>query len=88
MARLPVVASNVPEMKRVVNDKQIGIVLDEMTAGSLSRAFDVLSGMEKVLAENLGRAAAEFSWGDQEKAMIRAYKTYVFNQNSAAKTLC
>ncbi len=78
MAGLPVIVNNAPEMSRVVNENQIGIVLNELTALSLNRALDDISKMNfKILIQNLRRTAESYSWDNQAPLMISAYKKYV-----------
>lgn len=79
MAGLPVIVNNVPEQRRVINEKQIGIVLDELTAHSLGQALDDLDDMDaEILSKNIKRTAELFSWENQEMVMITAYEQYVF----------
>jgi glycosyltransferase involved in cell wall biosynthesis len=78
MAGLPVFVNNVPEMRRVVNEHQIGVVLDELTVKSLSNAFNDLAQIDAgVLSENLKHAASTYSWQNQENVMINAYRKYL-----------
>ena len=80
MAGLPVVVNNAPEQRRIVNEYQIGIVLDELTAESLERALYDLAHMNSgTLSDNLTRTAKKFSWDNQAKLMISAYRKYVFS---------
>jgi glycosyltransferase involved in cell wall biosynthesis len=78
MASLPVLVNDVPEMRRVVTENKIGIVLNELTPQSLRNALDELECMENGgLNENLKQAAIKYSWEEQERVMINAYGKYV-----------
>jgi len=78
MAGLPVIVSNLPEMRRVVTENQIGIVLDEITFQSLRRALDQLAPVnDKALTANLKRLGMLYSWQNQERVMINSYKKYI-----------
>lgn len=79
MAGLPVIVNNAPEMSRVINEEQIGTVLHKLEAYSLSSALDKLSHMDAdILKDNLKRAALKYSWQNQERAMINAYREHMF----------
>ena len=78
MASIPVIVNDVPEMRRVVTENRIGIVLNELTPKSLRGALDELTHIDAgALKENLKRAASKYSWETQERVMINAYETYV-----------
>lgn len=79
MAGLPVIVNDAPEMRRVVEEYRIGVVLESLTGESLARALDEIDRLDRgVLAENLKRAASVFSWENQEKVMLGAYREHVW----------
>jgi glycosyltransferase involved in cell wall biosynthesis len=81
MAGLPVIVNNAPEMRRVVIENKIGIVLSELTPESLKQALDELARIDAgELKENIKNAASKFSWQNQERVMIDAYKKYLFQK--------
>ena len=79
MAGIPVIVSDLPEMKRLVNECKIGEVGD---AGSGKTLFSSIEKIESVsateLGKNLSSMAAKFNWSVQESKMIHAYKKYIF----------
>jgi len=78
MARVPVIVSNLPEIRNIVNTYGIGAVMRDWDAESLFLALDKIEKMNAVdLDRNLHDAAKEFSWNSQEEVMVLAYKTYV-----------
>ena len=80
-AGLPVIVNNAPEMRRVVNENKIGVVLDELTNQSLSRALDNISHMDPgSLSKYLRRTAELYSWNNQAQLMKSAYRQYVFRE--------
>ena len=82
MAGLPAIVNNAPEQQRVVNENQIGIVLNELTAQSLRCALEDLDHMNSGnLSNNLKRAAELFSWDNQAQLMINAHRQHVFNES-------
>jgi glycosyltransferase involved in cell wall biosynthesis len=79
MAGLPVIVNDAPEMRRVVEEYRIGVILESLTGESLARALDEIDRLDRgVLAENLKRAASVFSWENQEKVMLGAYGEHVW----------
>lgn len=79
IVRVPVIVSNLPEMKRVVNECRIGEVLNDWSPQSLISALEKLEIMPTdEREENLNEAANQFNWEVQEKKMINAYEKYVF----------
>lgn len=79
IVRVPVIVSDLPEMKRVVNECKIGEVLNDWSPQSLISALEKLELMPADEREkNLNEAAKQFNWEVQEKKMINAYEKYVF----------
>jgi glycosyltransferase involved in cell wall biosynthesis len=80
MAGLPVIVNDAPEVKAIVEQHKIGIVLSELSAASLGQGLDRISQMDhQQLTANLHNAAAEFCWERQAVTMLDAYKTHVLN---------
>jgi glycosyltransferase involved in cell wall biosynthesis len=80
MARVPVVVSDLPEMRRVVDDFSIGVVLRDWSVESLLRALRDLEEMNSIeLSRSLNRAAEYFSWENQEIILAQAYKKHVLS---------
>lgn len=78
MAGLPVIVNNAPEMRRVVYENKIGIVMNELTPKSLKQAFDELARIDAGdLKDNLKSAALKYSWHNQERVMLDAYRRYL-----------
>lgn len=78
MAGLPVIVNNAPEMQRVVYENKIGIVMNELTPKSLKQAFDELARIDAGdLKDNLKSAALKYSWHNQERVMLDAYRRYL-----------
>jgi glycosyltransferase involved in cell wall biosynthesis len=80
MARVPVVVSDLPEMRRVVDDFSIGVVLRDWSVESFVRALRDLEEMNSIeLSRSLNRAAEYFSWENQEIILAQAYKKHVLS---------
>lgn len=74
MAGLPVLASNMQEMKNFIHKYKMGIVIKENKVNFLNKAIDeILETHTNVLSDNARRAAIENSWEIQEAKMILAY---------------
>ena len=79
MARLPVVISNLPEMRGIVEKYDIGRVLNkwsEIELVYLLQNIDVTSFSDEVKV-NLRIASSDLSWEEQEKEMIKGYVKYI-----------
>jgi glycosyltransferase involved in cell wall biosynthesis len=81
MAGIPVIVNNVPEMRRVVTENSIGLVLPELTTRSLKEALKTIESWDvNMLKANLNRVAKLCAWENQSRAMIEAYKKHVFER--------
>lgn len=75
MARLPVVASGVPEIQRVVEEYSIGACVTQWDPQSVVTAVEkTLSYAREEMARNLDSAASAYCWEKQEDIMIAAYR--------------
>jgi glycosyltransferase involved in cell wall biosynthesis len=75
MAGLPVLVSRLPEMERIVEKNGLGACVDKWDAPSILAglaAIDAMRGPQ--LSQRLAAAAKEYSWDNQEAAMIFAYR--------------
>ena len=77
-ARISVIVSNLPEMRRVVMQTGVGVVMRNWTAEALFEALDEIVRMDKPLLDhNLEQAAKLYCWEAQEQQMLNAYRHYV-----------
>lgn len=75
MAGLPVIVSEMKEMKEFVEKYKMGMALKEYTATELNRLIDKMLMQDvKQMQQNALKAARENSWEEQEKKMLSAYK--------------
>jgi glycosyltransferase involved in cell wall biosynthesis len=77
MAGLPVVASDFPEIRRVVRAHDIGLLFDPEAPGALAAALGRLvadAGLRARLAANARAAARALSWEAQEGELVRLYE--------------
>ncbi|MCV9884753.1 glycosyltransferase family 4 protein [Metabacillus halosaccharovorans] len=74
MVGLPVVVSNLPEMKEIVLKNQNGIVVKENTVTAFKAGIDEI--LEKNLQEMANRSlelAKTYNWQNQEQTLLQAY---------------
>ena len=77
MAGLPVVASDFPEIRRVVEAHDIGLLFDPETPGELAGALGRLiadGALRARLAANARRCARALSWEAQEGELVGLYE--------------
>lgn len=75
MSGLPVLVSNMKEMRQFVEGNKIGVVVQEQTQSAINLAIEQLTCMElQELKSNARKTALEYSWEHQEKKMLKSYK--------------
>ena len=74
MAGLPVIISNMKEMRELVEFYDMGIIVEEESVNALNDAIDTIlrSDLEQ-MKQNARRCAKENSWEVQELKMIKGY---------------
>ncbi len=75
-ARIPVIVSDLPEMKLLVTDYKIGCVLEERTPDSLAAIIKNLQSdlkSQEEIFKNLEFAARELCWQKEEEKIIGLY---------------
>lgn len=73
MAKLPIIVSNLKEMKHFVNQNKIGIVLSKEKVSYLLKDIDKILKM-KFNPINFQKINKEYCWENQEKKLINLYK--------------
>ncbi|MFW3344170.1 glycosyltransferase family 4 protein [Aliarcobacter butzleri] len=75
MAGLPVIVSNMKEMRELVEKYNMGIIVQDDKVNSMNNAIDkILQSDIKQMKQNARRCAEENSWEIQEIKMINEYK--------------
>lgn len=79
MAGLPVIVSNLTEMKRVVELHKIGVVLNENSPNGLLDALEnkLPNVNYSELYANLNRAAKQYNWENQEIVLNNIYQSFI-----------
>ena len=86
MAGLPIVASDFPEIRRVVTDYDLGILFDPEEPDGLVRSLQELVSspeLRRKYARNARAAAGALSWESQEEALVTLYG-HVTGQSAGA----
>lgn len=77
MAGLPVVASNLPEIRKVVESHDLGLLVEPGNTGALVAALQVLVTNEdrrSYYAHQAVKAAKQLSWEEQEFLLVDLYE--------------
>lgn len=87
-ARVPVIVSDLPVMKSVINDYGIGIVLEDRTPQNLAdivHKFVNDKEKQRQVQQNLELAARDLCWQREEEKVIMLYrKAFEFSQDQNA----
>ena len=74
MAEVPVIVSNLPEMKKVVQKYQLGVVAEENTPKGLKKAIEEATMLDKEkLREQMQKAKKIYNWEEQERVLLKLY---------------
>ena len=75
MAEVPVIVSNLPEMKKIVEENKIGIVAKENTPQGLKEAIkEAIQLNKEELKQNIKKVKEIYNWQEQEKKLLEVYK--------------
>jgi glycosyltransferase involved in cell wall biosynthesis len=75
MVGLPVIVSNMKEMRELVEKYDVGIIVEDDRASSINNAIDKILQLDlRQMKLNARRCAEENSWEIQEIKMINEYK--------------
>ena len=75
-AGIPIVASNLPERKRIIDDYGVGVVLDDLSPENVGNTINNMlqesSKMEQ-FRQNCRNAASKLNWQEEEKILREIY---------------
>lgn len=75
MAGVPVICSNLPEMRRFVEDFKLGVVAESTTVVGIKNAIEKIThNTQHQNKENLSKARKQYCWETQEKVLLDIYK--------------
>lgn len=71
---LPIICSNLPEMKKLVEAHSIGVVAKENSVAGFREAIEALNLLGlSYFKQNIPYASSIYSWSNQEKKLIKLY---------------
>jgi glycosyltransferase involved in cell wall biosynthesis len=74
MAEIPTIVSNLPEMKKVVLDNNIGIVAKENSVEGLKKAINKATNFDKnKFKRNIQKVKKIYNWEKQEQTLLEVY---------------
>jgi len=75
-AKIPVLVSDFPEMRRIVNDYSIGELLQSREPKGLANQIDSMINADTriIWKQNLAKAAEELCWENEEKELLKIYE--------------
>jgi len=74
MAEVPIIVSSLPEMKKIVEEYNIGVFVKEHNKQDMENALiEVRRLNKKALNENIKKAKEVFNWKVQEKVLLKIY---------------
>ncbi len=78
-AGIPVLASNLPEISKVVIDNNIGVICKSHNTNEISKCINNMlkNNAKKQLANNIAQAAKILNWESQEDVLIKVYKDFL-----------
>ncbi|HIC78472.1 MAG TPA: glycosyltransferase, partial [Sulfurovum sp.] len=75
MAGVPVIVSNLPEMKKLVEKYGVGVVAKENSQEALSEAIILASSLDKAhVQKRLNSVKSIYNWEEQERVLISLYR--------------
>ena len=78
-AGLPVLASPLPEIRKIIEHYQIGMTIDSHDPQHIAQRMNTMltdQGLRKTWKENLKRAAAELNWDHEKKILLEIFRNY------------
>ena len=78
VARLPIVATDLPEIARVVRRHDLGLLVPSGDTSSLSAALQRLvddAALRNKFSRNAEQASGELNWEEQEQALVLMYQS-------------
>ncbi len=76
---VPVLVSDLPEVRRIVKEYDVGLVLDEHSEEAIASALNWMleQDYKRLKKENLRRAARELTWQNEKGILEKIYRKYL-----------
>ena len=84
---MPVIASDLYEIRKVLTEHRCGILIPEVNPGEISKAIVRLRDDRSMLAElknNALIASEELNWDNESEKVEKLYSSIIRNENSAS----
>ncbi len=82
MAEIPVIVSNLYEMKRLVKNNDIGVVAKNNNTDGLKKAIEEANKLDKEeLNKNIQKVKRIYNWEEQEKVLLDIYEGFELYEN-------
>lgn len=79
-AGIPVITGNLPEIRKIVESYDCGLIIPEITPAEISRAIIELRDnpeLKKRLKQNSAKAFAELNWKNEQEKVISLYRRII-----------
>ena len=76
MSKVPVITCNFPEIKRVVQEEQIGLVVDSHNPDEIANAVNTLledKELHSMCSENCTKAREKYNWNNEKEKFVKIY---------------
>lgn len=80
MAHVPVISCDFPEIKKVVEETNTGIVVDSHSASEIANAVNQLvknTSLRNQLSENTKQAKEIYNWNNEKSKLLEVYNQFV-----------
>lgn len=77
MCEVPVVASNFPEIKKIIEGGKYGVVIDPHCSQNIATAVNTLLddvNLVKILKENCKQGKKKYNWSEEKKELYKIYE--------------
>ncbi|MDV4150276.1 glycosyltransferase [Clostridium sp. AL.422] len=84
MSQVPVVACNFPEIKRVVQEEQVGLVVDSHNSKEIADAVNTLlenKELHAMFKKNCIKAREKYNWNNEKEKFVRIYDEFLYKEN-------
>jgi len=77
MAGIPVIVSNLPEMRKLIEEYSVGVVAKENTPQGLRDAITEAVKLDReVLQHNIQKVKELYNWQEQERILLKVYREF------------
>ncbi|MCR1951283.1 glycosyltransferase [Clostridium sp. DSM 100503] len=84
MSKVPIIACDFPEIKRIVKEEQIGIVIDSHNPNEIAEAVNTLlenKELHAMFKENCVEAREKYNWNNEKEKFVKIYDSLLYKQD-------